>query len=149
MYRRALLASNRRDSIIFDRQRWPPGSDLSPTAAVPQFRCLLRSFAIDPGLVTAPLAAEHLARSVVEQVGKTHDRIFSPLVTLSAIFGQMLNDDHSCQVAVDGLIACCAARGLPSCSPTPAATARPASGSPKPSCPGWSATPTTCAPCSS
>jgi Transposase DDE domain len=88
-----------------------------PTAPDAQFRDLLRSFAFDPGPLTAHLiAAEHLARVVAEELGKTRDRIFTPMVTLAAFLGQVLSDDHSCQAAVDRLIAWRAARGLPPCS---------------------------------
>jgi Transposase DDE domain len=92
-------------------------SDPNPAAAVPQFRSLLRCFAVDPGLITARLAAECLTRIVTDQVGQTRDRIFTPLVTLATFLGQILSDDHSCQAAVDRLIAWRAARGLPPCSP--------------------------------
>ena len=92
-------------------------SDPIPTAPAAQFRDLLRSFAFDPGPLTAHLlAAEHLAQVVAREVGKTRDRIFTPLVTLAAFLGQVLSDDHSCQAAVDRLIAWRAARGLPPCS---------------------------------
>jgi hypothetical protein len=44
-----------------------------------QIRSVLRSFTLDPGPLTSQiLTAEHLARVV----GKTRDRIFTPLVTL-------------------------------------------------------------------
>jgi hypothetical protein len=88
-----------------------------PTAPAAQFRDLLRSFAFDPGPLTAHLlAAGHLARVVAEETGKTRDRIFTPMVTTAAFLGQVLSDDHSCQAAVDRLIAWRAARGLPPCS---------------------------------
>jgi hypothetical protein len=92
-------------------------SDPIRTAPAAQFRDLLRSFAFDPGPLTDHLiAAEHLARLVAQEVGKTRDRIFTPMVTLAAFLGQVLSDDHSCQAAVDRLIAWRAARGLPPCS---------------------------------
>ncbi len=82
-----------------------------------QFRSLLRSFVFDPGPLTAqPLAVDHLARIVAQVVGKTRDRIFTPLVTLTAFLGQILAEDHSCQAALDRLIAWRLARGLPACS---------------------------------
>jgi hypothetical protein len=88
-----------------------------PTAPAAQFRDLLRSFALDPGPLTAHLlAAGHLARVVAAETGKTRDRIFTPMVTLAAFLGQVLSEDHSCQAAVDRLIAWRAARGLPPCS---------------------------------
>ncbi len=71
-----------------------------------QFRGLLRSFVFDPGPLTAqPLAVAHLARIAAQVVGKTRDRIFTPAVTLAAFLGQILAEDHSCQAALDRLIA--------------------------------------------
>src|SRR3954470_24566154 len=93
-------------------------SDPNPAAAPAQFRSLLRSFALDPGPLTDHLlTAEHLARIITEEAGRTRDRVFTPAVTLAAFLGQVLSDDHSCQGAVARLIAWRAARGLPPCSP--------------------------------
>jgi hypothetical protein len=90
-----------------------PTRDGSPA----QFRSLLRSFAFDPGPLTANLlTVEHIARIVAEEFGKTRDRVFTPIVTLAAFLGQIFSEDHSCQAAVDRLIAWRAARGLPACS---------------------------------
>ena len=75
------------------------------------------SFAFDPGPLTSPLlTTKHLARIVTEELGKTRDRIFTPLLALATFLGQILAEDHSCQAAVDRLIAWRAARGLPACS---------------------------------
>ena len=53
--------------------------DPNPADRPAQFRSLLRSFALDPGLLSDHLlAAEHLARVVAQEVGKTCDRIFTP-----------------------------------------------------------------------
>ena len=93
-------------------------SDPNPAGSPAQFRCLLRSFALDPGPLTSHrLTAEHIARAVAEETGTTRDRVFTPTVTLAAFLGQVLSDDHTCQAAVDRLIAWRAARGLPPCSP--------------------------------
>ena len=92
-------------------------SDPNPAVAPAQFRSLLRSFAVDPGPLTDHvLTAEHLARIIAEEAGVTRDRVFTPAVTLAAFLGQVLSDDHSCQAALDRLIARRAARGLPPCS---------------------------------
>ena len=92
--------------------------DPTPAGSPAQFRGLLRSFALDPGPLTSQvLAADHLARIVAQVAGKTRDRIFTPLVTTATFLGQVLSQDHSCQAAVDRLIAWRAARGLPACSP--------------------------------
>jgi len=91
-------------------------SDPNPLGPVPQFRDQLRSFALDPGLLTTHLSVAPLARIVTQVVGKTRDRIFTPLLTLATFLGQILSDDHSCQAAVDRLIAWRAASKLPPCS---------------------------------
>jgi hypothetical protein len=91
--------------------------DPTPTESTAQFRGLLRSFVFDPGPLTGqPLAVNHLARIVAQVVGTTRDRIFTPLVTLAAFLGQIVAEDHSCQAALDRLIAWRLARGLPACS---------------------------------
>jgi hypothetical protein len=92
-------------------------SDPNPRTTPAQFRHLLRSFAVDPGPLTDHvLTAEHLAGIIAEEAGVTRGRVFTPAVTLAAFLGQVLSDDHSCQAALDRLIACRAARGLPPCS---------------------------------
>jgi hypothetical protein len=93
-------------------------SDPTPARSPAQFRGLLRSFALDPGPLTSQLlTADHLARIVTQVAGKTRDRIFTPLVTTASFLGQVLASDHSCQAAVDRLLAWRMARGLPACSP--------------------------------
>ncbi len=92
-------------------------SDLTPSATSAQFRGLLRYFAFDPGPLTMQiLTADHLTAIVAQEVGKTRDRIFTPLLTLAAFLGQILAPDHSCQAVVARLIAWRTARGLPTCS---------------------------------
>jgi hypothetical protein len=92
--------------------------DPNPGGSVTQFRSLLRSFVLDPTLLfTRGLDAPRLAGIIAAHAGKTRDRIFTPMVTLVTFLGQILSDDHSCQAAVDRLIAWLAARGLPLCSP--------------------------------
>jgi hypothetical protein len=93
-------------------------SDPIPNGSPAQFRSLLRSVVLDPALLfDHTLDTEPLARIVAEEAGPTCDRIFTPAVTLATFLGQILSDDHSCQAAVDRLIAWRAARGLPPCSP--------------------------------
>jgi Transposase DDE domain len=92
-------------------------SDPNPGGSVTQFRSLLRSFVLDPTLLlTRGLDAPRLARLLAAHAGPTRDRIFTPMVTLASFLGQILSDDHSCQAALDRLIAWRAARGLPPCS---------------------------------
>jgi hypothetical protein len=91
--------------------------DPTPAESPAQFRGLLRSFVFDPGSLTAqPLAVDHLVRIVAQVVGTTRDRIFTPLVTLATFLGQIVAEDHSCQAALDRLIAWRLAQGLPACS---------------------------------
>lgn len=66
-----------------------------------QFRGLFRSLVLDPGLFFAHIvSAEILAKIVLEEMGETCDRIFTPLVTLATFLSQILSDDHSCRGAV-------------------------------------------------
>jgi Transposase DDE domain len=82
-----------------------------------QFRSLFRSLVTDPGLLFHHvLSAEHLARVVTQEVGKTGDRIYTPLVTLCTFLAQVLSADHSCREAVARLLAWRTARGLSPCS---------------------------------
>src|SRR3954452_6114749 len=117
MYRRGPPRLQSRVSDHLRSTRRAPVSDPNPAVAPAQFRSLLRSFAVDPGPLTDQvLTAEHLAGIIAEEAGVTRDRVFTPAVTLAAFLGQVLADDHSCQAALDRLIACRAARGLPPCS---------------------------------
>jgi hypothetical protein len=82
-----------------------------------QFRGLFRSLVLDPGLLFAQiLSAELVAAIVLEEVGQTCDRIFTPLVTLATFLSQILSDDHSCRGAVARLRAWRVAQGLKPCS---------------------------------
>jgi Transposase DDE domain len=93
-------------------------SDPNPAVADPQARSLFRSFVLDPALIFARVIdCEDIARAVAEEVGKTRDRIFTPLVTLSVFLSQLLSDDHTCLPAVARLMAWRTARGMPACSP--------------------------------
>jgi hypothetical protein len=84
---------------------------------VAQFRSLFRSLVTDPGLLFHHiLSADHLARVVSQELGKTCDRIYTPLVTLCTFLAQVLSDDHSCRAAVARLLAWRTAQGLPPCS---------------------------------
>lgn len=83
----------------------------------PQFRSVFRCLVTDPGLLFHHiLSAEHLARVISQEIGKTCDRIYTPLVTLCTFLSQVLSDDHSCRAAVARLLAWRTAQGLPPCS---------------------------------
>jgi hypothetical protein len=83
-----------------------------------QFGSLLRCVAFDSKLsLGGVVSAEWIAEVVAQEVSKTYDRIFTPLVTLAVFLGQVLSDDHSCRGAVARLLAWRGSRGLPECSP--------------------------------
>jgi hypothetical protein len=93
-------------------------SDPNPAVTDPQSRSLFQSFVLDPALIFARVIdCEDIARAVAEEVGKTRDRIFTPMVTLSLFLSQLLSDDHTCLPAVARLLAWRTARGMPACSP--------------------------------
>ena len=93
-------------------------SDPTPGKVSTQFRSLFRSLVLDPELVRGEvLSIEWIAEVVAQEVGKTCDRIFTPLVTLALFLGQVFSDDHSCRSAVARLLAWRTAHGLPECSP--------------------------------
>ena len=76
------------------------------------------SLVFDPDLILGQiLSTEWIAEVVVQEVGKTCDRIFTPLVTLALFLGQVFSDDHSCRSVVARLLAWRTANGLPECSP--------------------------------
>jgi hypothetical protein len=93
-------------------------SDPNSLATRAQFRSQFGLLVLDPRLALGRvLSTDWIAEVVAAEVGKTADRIFSPLATLAQFLGQVLSDDHSCRGAVARLLAWRAARGLPGCSP--------------------------------
>src|SRR5262249_40456861 len=84
------------------------------SAGEPLFCSLVFDLELTLGQVTS---TKWIAEVVAQEVGKTCDRVFSPLVTLALFLGQILSDDHSCRAVVARLLAWRAARGLPKCSP--------------------------------
>ena len=92
--------------------------DPNDPATRAQFRSLFGALVLDPRLALGRvLSTDWIAEVVAAEVGKTADRLFSPLVTLALFLGQVLSDDHSCRGAVARLLAWRAARGLSECSP--------------------------------
>jgi hypothetical protein len=92
--------------------------DPIPRSHAAQFRSLLRSLVIDPGLILGQvLEVRHITKLLAPHAGKTRDRIFTTPVTLAVFLSQLLSDDHSCRPAVARLSAWRTARGLPPCSP--------------------------------
>jgi hypothetical protein len=93
-------------------------SDTIHESSAAQFASLFRSVAFDPKLSLGQVhSVDWIAQVVAQEVGKTCDRIFTPLVTLAVFLGQVLSDDHSCRGALARLLAWRASRGLPECSP--------------------------------
>jgi len=83
-----------------------------------QFRSLFCSLVFDLEMTLGQVTStKWIAEVVAQEVGKSCERIFSPLVTLALFLGQILSDDHSCRAVVARLLAWRAARGLPKCSP--------------------------------
>src|SRR5262245_3101904 len=104
--RQALLASNREYLTTLDGPGGPTVPDPNHQTETAQFRGLLRSFAFDPGLIAGHLLGEvHLARVIDQEIPRTCARIFTPLVTLATFLAQIASDDHSCQAALDRLLA--------------------------------------------
>ena len=62
------------------------------------------------------LSAEFIHDIMDEEVDDYRDRIFSPLITLSAFLSQVLSSDHSCKNAVAKVIAERVAQGEAPCS---------------------------------
>ena len=119
-------------------------SDPHPTGSLAQFRSLMRSFVLDPGLLFGQfLSAEHRLQVITQEVGQTCDRIFTPVVTLCTFLGQILSDDHTCQAAVNRLIAWRVARGLPPCSADTGGYCKARQRCLRRSCRDWCATPPT------
>src|SRR4051812_3327185 len=96
--------------------------DASHGGAAAQFRGLFRSLVLFHDILFHDiLSAEHLARVVTQELGKTCDRIYTPLVAICTFLAQVLSDDHSCRAAVARLLAWRTAQGLSSCSADTAA----------------------------
>src|ERR1700693_3534084 len=90
-----------------------PASD----AAARQVADTCRDLVAQPGL---PLA-EHLPEDQIldtfrDQGGTYRERVYTPATTLWAFLHQCLDPDHSCEQAVDRVVAYRAAEGLPDCS---------------------------------
>ncbi len=74
----------------------------------------LRRFLVGDHLPFLPLLdIDGLAAQVERHVGRTRDRIDTPLVTLAMFLRQIVDRDHSCRAAVEHLAAARAAAGLP------------------------------------
>jgi hypothetical protein len=93
-------------------------SDPTRPKVFTQFRSLFCSMVLDPDLTLSQvISTDWIAELVTQQVGKTCDRIFTPLVTLALFLSQVLSDDQCCRKAVARLLAWRTARSLPECSP--------------------------------
>ena len=107
-------------------------SDPTPARASTQFRSLFCSLVLDTELVLGQvLSTEWIAEVVAQEVGKTCDRIFTPLVTLALFLGQVFSDDHTCRSAVARLLACAPHAVCPDAHRTPADIAKPDDGYPR------------------
>src|SRR4051812_42138825 len=105
MYRTGPPRWNRGYLTTLDPQGGPVMSDPIPWLTPAQFHDLFRSLVLDPELVLGRACSfEHLAAAVAREVGKTADRIFTPLVPLTVFLAQVLSDDHSCRGALTKLL---------------------------------------------
>ena len=106
-----------------------------------QFQSFFRSLVLDPTLLFAHiLSTEIIAQIVLEEIGETTDRIFTPLVTLATFLSQILSDDHSCRGAVARLKAWRVAHGFPA-HWRPEVIAGHGNACPSRSCRDWRASP--------
>jgi IS4 transposase len=82
-----------------------------------QINALRRRFAQTEGLPFNEILSTETIRNIMdEEVDAYRDRIFSPLITLSAFLSQVLSSDHSCNNAVAKVIAERVAQGEAPCS---------------------------------
>ena len=82
-----------------------------------QISALKRRFAQTEGLPFNEILSTETIRNIMdEEVDAYRDRIFSPLITLSAFLSQVLSSDHSCNNAVAKVIAERVAQGEAPCS---------------------------------
>ena len=71
-------------------------SDHTSVRTFTQFRSLFCSLVFDPELTLGQATStKWISEVVAQEVGKTCDRVFNPLVTLALFLGQVLSDDHS------------------------------------------------------
>ena len=76
-----------------------------------------RDLVAQPGLPLATyLPEDQVLDTFDDQGGTFRDRIYTPATTLWTFLHQVLDADHSCEQAVDRLLAYRAAEGLPDCS---------------------------------
>jgi hypothetical protein len=89
----------------------------TPRPLARQVACTCRDLVVQPGLPFAEhLPAEQIYEALAELGGDFRERIYNPAVTLWTFLTQVRDPDHSCQQAVDRLIAHRVASGLRPCS---------------------------------
>jgi hypothetical protein len=82
-----------------------------------QFSFLRRQFLQDGDLPFCDVLSEGIIVQALAAIQlRWLDRIYSPLITLWVILGQVLGTDHSCRAAVSRLIAHRVSRGQQPCS---------------------------------
>jgi hypothetical protein len=100
-----------------------PGKEASemphsnPTLAASQLGSLRQRWARTPGLLPPAVLPPTQVEAVLQAQGVTwRDRIFTPLVTVYAFLGQILDPDYSCRQAVARVLAWLLRCGRPVCS---------------------------------
>jgi hypothetical protein len=82
-----------------------------------QLATTCRELVTRPGLPFADhLPEQQIHDTCRDQGGTFRQRLYTPAVTLWTFLSQGLDEDHSCEQAVDRLVASRAAEGLPECS---------------------------------
>jgi hypothetical protein len=94
----------------------PSMRDSSKERLRQQVQFLRRQFLQDSDLPFTDILTEEVIAQALTAISGWLDRIFSPLVTLWVVLGQVPSADHSCRAAVARLIAHRLARGQRPCS---------------------------------
>src|SRR5262249_48911290 len=98
-------------------RRKPSVSHPTPGSIARQVANTCRDLVAQPGLPFAQhLPQEQILDTFHDLGGACRQRLYTPAVTLWTFLHQILDPDHSCQQAVDRLLAYRAAWGLPDCS---------------------------------
>jgi hypothetical protein len=100
-----------------NKRRRPTMKDSIGKKLGKQIERLRKSYGQQSGLpFRAALSSEVLSQSIEEEIGEYRDRVYPPVVTLSAMLSQGLSEDRSCREAVGRVLADRVSRGEAGCS---------------------------------